>query len=30
MAKPDWEELGDRIAPESLAAGDPTGWFDRL
>jgi SAM-dependent methyltransferase len=25
-----WEELEDRLASRSLAAGDPTGWFDRL
>jgi pimeloyl-ACP methyl ester carboxylesterase/SAM-dependent methyltransferase len=25
-----WDEQGDRFAARSLAAGDPTGWFDRL
>jgi pimeloyl-ACP methyl ester carboxylesterase len=25
-----WDEQGDRLASRSLAAGDPTGWFDRL
>jgi pimeloyl-ACP methyl ester carboxylesterase/SAM-dependent methyltransferase len=25
-----WDEQGDRLATRSLAAGDPTGWFDRL
>jgi hypothetical protein len=25
-----WEEEEERLASESLAAGDPTGWFDRL
>ncbi|HEY6594516.1 MAG TPA: class I SAM-dependent methyltransferase [Asanoa sp.] len=27
---PDWEALEDRLASQSIAAGDPTGWFDRL
>jgi hypothetical protein len=26
----DWEEEEERLASRSLAAGDPTGWFDRL
>jgi SAM-dependent methyltransferase len=26
----DWARRADRLAAESLAAGDPTGWFDRL
>jgi SAM-dependent methyltransferase len=26
----DWVERADSLAAESLAAGDPTGWFDRL
>ena len=25
-----WDEQGDRLAARSIAAGDPTGWFDRL
>jgi SAM-dependent methyltransferase len=25
-----WRELEDRLASRSIAAGDPTGWFDRL
>ncbi len=25
-----WEEVEDRLASRSIAAGDPTGWFDRL
>jgi pimeloyl-ACP methyl ester carboxylesterase/SAM-dependent methyltransferase len=25
-----WDEHADRVAARSLAAGDPTGWFDRL
>lgn len=25
-----WDEQGDRLAARSLAAGDPTGWFDHL
>lgn len=25
-----WDEQGDRLASRSLAAGDATGWFDRL
>jgi pimeloyl-ACP methyl ester carboxylesterase len=25
-----WDEQGDRLASRALAAGDPTGWFDRL
>jgi pimeloyl-ACP methyl ester carboxylesterase/SAM-dependent methyltransferase len=25
-----WDAQGDRLAARSLAAGDPTGWFDRL
>jgi hypothetical protein len=25
-----WEAQGDRLASRSIAAGDPTGWFDRL
>ena len=25
-----WDEQGDRLAARSLAAGDPTGWFDSL
>jgi SAM-dependent methyltransferase len=31
MTEPiDWLEEEDRIAPQYLAAGDPTGWFDEL
>jgi SAM-dependent methyltransferase len=26
----DWEEEGQRLASQSLAAGDATGWFDQL
>jgi SAM-dependent methyltransferase len=26
----DWDELGDRLAAQSIADGDPIGWFDRL
>jgi hypothetical protein len=26
----DWDELGDELAAESLAAGEPTAWFVRL
>jgi SAM-dependent methyltransferase len=26
----DWDDLGDRLAAQSIAEGDPTGWFDRL
>lgn len=26
----DWEKLAEKLAPQSIAAGDPTGWFDRL
>ena len=25
-----WDDQGDRLAARSIAAGDPTGWFDRL
>ncbi len=25
-----WDRQGDRLASRSIAAGDPTGWFDRL
>ena len=25
-----WDDQGDRLAHRSLAAGDPTGWFERL
>jgi pimeloyl-ACP methyl ester carboxylesterase/SAM-dependent methyltransferase len=25
-----WEEQGGRLASRAIAAGDPTGWFDRL
>jgi pimeloyl-ACP methyl ester carboxylesterase/SAM-dependent methyltransferase len=25
-----WDEQGDRLAAHALAAGDPTGWFERL
>jgi pimeloyl-ACP methyl ester carboxylesterase/SAM-dependent methyltransferase len=25
-----WDEQGDRLAAAALAAGDPTGWFERL
>jgi SAM-dependent methyltransferase len=26
----DWDVLGDKLAAESIARGDATGWFDRL
>ena len=28
--EPDWEVAAGRLAAESIAGGDPTGWFDRL
>jgi hypothetical protein len=31
MTEPgDWQREEERLASRSLAAGDPTGWFDRL
>lgn len=30
MAQRGWRDEADRLAAESLAAGDPTGWFERL
>jgi SAM-dependent methyltransferase len=32
MTKPpiDWEEEEERVAAQSLASGDPTGWFEQL
>jgi hypothetical protein len=29
-APADWDDLGDRLAAQSIASGGPTGWFDRL
>jgi SAM-dependent methyltransferase len=30
MTEPSWENEGERLAAESFASGDPTGWFDEL
>ncbi|MFC0540794.1 alpha/beta fold hydrolase [Kutzneria chonburiensis] len=30
MATDDWDLRADRLAAQSIAVGDPTGWFDRL
>ena len=30
MSTEDWETQADRLASQSIADGNPTGWFDRL